>query len=211
MRKLASVVTLVAAVTLLPCLASAENFYAAVRGGPGWTPNNEVGVPGTPNEQEYKLGFTGSGAVGYSFSFGLRAEGEFGFLYTPVSKDAGVDVSGSVKSYLAMANVYYDLKIPALGPFKPYIGGGLGAARVNDDHQIFISRLGVKADVDNWRTTFAYQARIGVGYDVNKWLDLSAGYRYIHINGSQQTFGRAKIDWGGVDNHSAELGFAVKF
>ena len=211
MRKLASVAMIVAAVMLIPCLASAENFYAAVRGGPSLTPDNDFGPTGSPDRQEYKLGFAGSGAVGYSFPFGLRTEGEFGFLYTPVKRDGGVNIDGSVKSYLLMANVYYDLKIPALGPFKPYVGVGLGGARVNDDHEIFVNRLGVKADLDNWRTAFAYQGRAGIGYDVNKWLDLTAGYRYVHINSTQQTSGPFKIEYGAIDNHSVELGFAVKF
>jgi opacity protein-like surface antigen len=211
MRKLASVAMVVAAVTLLPCLASAENFYAAIRGGPSLTPDNDLGPVGSTDRQEYKLGFAWSGAVGYSFPFGLRTEGEFGFLYTPVKKDGGVDIDGSVKSYLLMANVYYDLKMPFLGPFKPYVGVGLGGARVNDDHEIFVNRLGVKTDLDNWRTAFAYQARAGIGYDVNKWLDLSAGYRYVHINSTQQSSGPLKIEYGSIDNHSIELGFAVKF
>jgi opacity protein-like surface antigen len=54
------------------------------------------------------------------------------------------------------------LKIAALGPFKPYIGFGLGVARVNDDHEVFIDSLGIKEEVDKWRTAFAYQARVGI-------------------------------------------------
>ena len=38
--------------------------------------------------------------------------------------------------------------------------------RVNDDHEAFIDSLGIKGDVDKWRTAFAYQARVGVAYDV---------------------------------------------
>jgi opacity protein-like surface antigen len=202
---------ILAAVTLIPGLASAENFYAAVRGGPGWTMDQETGRSGLEDTDKFKLGFTGSGAVGYAFSFGLRAEGEFGFLYIPVKTDGGVDVSGSLRDYLIMANVYYDLKIPALGPFRPYVGAGIGGARENRDHQIFVNTLGVKVDVDNWRTAFAYQGRVGIIYDVNKWLDLSAGYRYVHINGGSQTFGPAKVNFDSTNNHSAEFGFAVKF
>ena len=211
MRKLASVAMVVAAVTLLPSLAAAEMFYAAVRGGPSVTPDNKNGLAGFEDTDTYKTGFTGSGAVGVVLPFGFRTEGEFGFLYIPVKTDGGVDVSGAVKDYLIMANAYYDLKLPFLGPFTPYVGVGVGMARENRDHEIFVNRLGVKADIDNWRTTFAYQARVGVGYDVNRWLGLSAGYRYVHVNGGQQTNGAAKISIDAVNNHSIELGFAVKF
>jgi opacity protein-like surface antigen len=212
MRKALRWTVAVAVVTLIaPSVASAENFYAAIRGGPGITPDTKDRFEGPREVTEYKIGFTGSGAVGYMFPFGLRTEGEIGFLYAPVKREGGVDVDGSVKSYLLMANAYYDVKLAILGPFKPYVGAGLGGARVNNDHEIFDNRLGVKVDIDESRTAFAYQARGGMIYDVNKWLDLSLGYRYLHIDGSRVHGGGLRPKLGDIDNHSVELGFAVKF
>jgi OOP family OmpA-OmpF porin len=209
MRKSLRWMVAVAVITMLvPAVASAENFYAAIRGGPGWTPDTHDGLPGLEDATEYKTGFTGSGAVGYSFPFGLRTEGELGFLYAPLKREGGVDVDGSVKSYLLMANVYYDLK---LGAFKPYVGVGIGGARVNYDHEVLFNSLGVKVEVDEWRTAFAYQARAGIGYDVNKWLDVSLGYRYVHINSGHIHNGPVRVNLDAVQNHSVELGFAVKF
>ena len=213
MRKLTSVALFAVAVTLIPGLASAENFYAAVRGGPGITPDTDNGFVGSPRlTDEYKVGLTGSGAVGYFFPFGLRAEGEFGFIYSPLKREGGVDVDGSVKSYLLMANAYYDLKLPVLGPFKPYVGFGLGGARVNNDQQMIATFFGGrKVDIDETRTAFAYQARVGVGYEFNKLLDLSLGYRYIHIDSGSVDSGGRRINFDEIRNHSVELGFAVKF
>lgn len=128
-----------------------------------------------------------------------------------MSRDGGVAIDGAVKSWLFMANVYYDLTLGILGPFKPYLGFGIGGARVNEDHEIFINRLGARVDVDNWRTTFACQARVGITYDVNPWLDLSAGYRFVHVTASSPTVDGQKINYSGMNNHSLELGFAVKF
>lgn len=213
MRKLAWLVIAVAVVTAFPCVAAAENFYAAIRGGPSHTPDSKEGIPGDREEQEYKLGFTGGGALGYSFPFGLRTEAEIGFLYTPVDKDGGRDVSGSYKTYLLMVNAYYDFKFPFFGPFKPYIGGGIGGARVNEDRQVFYETQGLKVPVDEWRTALAWQGRAGIGYDVNKWLDLSVGYRFVRVNGSTEKIGCCgpKVKYDDVNNHSVELGFAVKF
>lgn len=225
MRKLAALSMMVAAATLFPCLASAQNFYAAIRGGPGLTPDGNV-VPREFGRQlgdrpvEFKTGFTGGGAVGYAWPIGLRAEGEFGYIYAPVERESGISIAGSIKSYLMMANVYYDLRTAWLGPFKPYVGFGLGGARVNEDRQglpivssvVLLGAL-TKVNVDEWRTAFAYQARIGVGYDVNTWLDLSAGYRYVHIDGGN----RDRVAPGftvhseAMRNHSFELGAAFKF
>jgi len=213
MRKLTSVALFVVAVALIPGLASAENFYAAVRGGPGFTQDTDNGFAGSPRlTDEYKVGLTGSAGFGYFFPFGLRAEAEFGFIYSPLKSEGSVDIGGSVKSYLGMVNAYYDLKLPVLGPFKPYVGFGLGAARVNNDQQMIAPFFGGrKVDVDETRTAFAYQGRVGVGYEFNKWFDLTLGYRYIHIDSGDIDNGGRKINFGEIRNHSAELGFAIKF
>src|SRR6188474_2411292 len=94
---------------IVPSVASAQNFYAAIRGGPGWTSSTDSGPTGFEDKTEFKTGFTGSTAFGYAFPFGLRAEGELAFLYAPLKSEGGVDVDGSVKNYLLMANAYYDL------------------------------------------------------------------------------------------------------
>jgi OmpA-OmpF porin, OOP family len=196
---------------IVPSVASAQNFYAALRGGPAWTASTDSGPAGFEDKTNFKRGVTGSTAFGYAFPFGLRAEGEFAFLYVPLRSEGGVNVDGSVKNYLMMANAYYDLKLAALGPIKPYIGFGLGAARVNDDHEIFANSLGVLEDIDEWRTAFAYQARVGIGYDVTRWLDVSLGYRYLHVNGGDFTRRGLNINVGGQNNHALELGVAFKF
>jgi len=109
-----------------------------------------------------------------------------------------------------MANAYHDLKLAALGPFKPYVGFGLGVARVNIEQDIV--REGVKVEVNQPRWSFAYQARVGVGYELTSRLDLSLGYRYVHIEGAQ--YSRNGVDvgnLGALNNHSIELGVAFKF
>jgi OmpA-OmpF porin, OOP family len=206
-----------------PGVTAAENFYGAVRGGPAITTDtSHRGFLGDEGDLEFKTGLTASAAVGYSFPFGLRVEGEGGYLYAPVKRDFGVEVDGSVKSYLFMANAYYDLK---LGKFKPYVGLGIGGARLHHDHEVFVDTrsvvlfggtgpsgpVGVKVELDEWRTAFAYQARAGLLYDVNQWLDLSLGYRFVNIEGGHvdHAFGRTRF--GAIKNHSLELGFAVKF
>ena len=220
MKKLAALSIVVAAVAVLPCLAAAQNFYAAIRGGPGFTPDVEIGpVGGAERPVEFNTGFTGSGAVGYSFPIGLRAEVEFGFVYAPVKREEGADIDGSLKSYLAMANAYYDLKTAWLGPFKPYVGFGIGAARVHEDRdgtltlQVGSLPPGSKVQIDEWRTAFACQARVGVGYDVNRWLGLSAGYRFINIDGGHRDgiFPGVTVHSEAVRNHSLEFGAAFKF
>jgi opacity protein-like surface antigen len=196
----------------VPSVASAQNLYAAIRGGPGFTSDSQDGAFGFEDTTQYNTGFTGSAALGYALPFGFRVEGEFGFVYIPLKSEGGEDVDGSIKNYLLMANAYYDLRLAALGPFRPYIGFGLGAARVNIEQEIFRESVGHKVDVNTPRTSFAYQARAGVTYDVNRLLDLSLGYRYVHIDsGTYSRFGHAVGNVGALNNHSVELGVAFKF
>src|SRR5204863_8960871 len=118
------------------------------------------------------------------------AEGEFGFVHVPVKSEGGVDEGGFINNYLLMANAYYDLKLSALGPFKPYVGFGLGVARVNIMQDIFRESANRNVHVNTPRTSFAYQARAGIAYEVTRSWDLTAGYRYVHIeSGQYQRFG----------------------
>ncbi|MGH7341576.1 MAG: outer membrane protein [Candidatus Rokuibacteriota bacterium] len=210
MKKLLGWAVVVAVMALaVPGGAAAENFYAAVRGGVGWTPETRTGIAGSEDPFEFKTTWSGGIGLGYMLPFGLRVEGELGYLYVPVKSDRGVDVDGSIKNYLFMANAYYDLK---LGAFKPFVGVGLGAARVNDDHESFSERLGVKFELDEDRTAFAYQARAGIAYEINQWFDVTAGYRYLHIDGGHYDVAPGvRINVGKRDNHSFELGFAIRF
>ena len=201
-------VTVAVMTLVVPAVASAENFYAAVRGGVGWTPDTRSGIVGGEDTVEFKTTLSGSAAVGYAFPFGLRAEGEIGLLYVPLKRDGGVEVDGSIKNYLVMANAYYDLK---LGAFKPFIGIGIGGARVNDDHEVFADRLGAKIDVDETRTAFAYQGRAGIAYELSQLWDLTAGYRYLHIDGGHRDTAVGRVNLGKQNNHSFEFGFAIKF
>ena len=67
---------LVAVVVLLaPSFAVAQNVYAALRGGPGWTPDVAIGLPGDEDPVSFNTGFTASGAVGDRFPSGSGSRG----------------------------------------------------------------------------------------------------------------------------------------
>ena len=206
------VVAVVAMIVAVPAAAAAENLYAVIRVGPGFTSDSLDGRFGQEDTTAYKTGFTFGAALGYALPLGFRVEGEFVFLYIPVDSEGGVDEGGSIKNYLLMANAYYDLKLDALGPFRPYVGFGLGVARVNIQQDIFRESVGHNVHVDTPRTSFAYQARAGIIYEVNQRLDLSVGYRFVHIDGGRyQEFGKDVGNVGALNNHSLEFGAAFKF
>jgi opacity protein-like surface antigen len=197
-----------AVVMLVPSVASAE-MYAAIRVGPGFTSDTKQGIAGGEDVHEFKSGFTGGVALGYSFFFGLRAEGEFGVVRAPVVKDGGVPVEGTFTNYLFMANALFDFK--QLTPIKPYVGLGLGLARVNEEHTAFADPLGRFFNVSETRNAFAWQGRAGVAYELNRWIDISLGYRFVHIEGGTNDVGPVNIRTDALRNHSGEVGLTFKF
>ena len=62
------------------------------------------------------------------------------------------------------------------------------------------------------RSVAGWERRVGLGYDVNRWLGLALGYRYIHVSGDQDVFGAGfarKVD--GFNHHFFEMSTALRF
>lgn len=114
----------------------------------------------------------GSGALGVKVPFAggaLRAEAEYNrtadaektFTFGDASTKAELRVQA------LMFNAYYDFV--TCTPFTPYIGGGLGGARL-------------KLSAGNQaihQTELAWQLGFGVAYEFNKHFAADLGYRYI--------------------------------
>src|SRR5262245_37974738 len=112
--------------------------------------------------------------LGYAFSNGFRIEAELGHRFNQYDEDdlanAGA-ADGDVHAWSAMANVFYDFNKG--GGLEPYIGVGVGAARIND----FVNFGGFAIDDED--TVLAYQGMIGVAARVTDQLDVDVGYRYF--------------------------------
>ncbi|OGR33604.1 MAG: hypothetical protein A2091_06000 [Desulfuromonadales bacterium GWD2_61_12] len=91
-------------------------------------------------------------------------------------------------------------------PVSPYLGLGLGAARMTID-DLAVAGLPL---IDDEVTTVAGQGGLGLDIDITSWLRLDVGYRFFYVrpeftqsNGSDVT-----IDYR---EHSALVGAVVKF
>ena len=107
----------------------------------------------------------GAAGVGYDLGNGLRFEGEMTYTKADVEK-----ASGDASTLGGFANVVYDFNTP--GRVKPFVGAGVGVARVKLD----------SGPVDDSDTGFAYQAKAGVSYKVNARLTAEAAYRYQRVD-----------------------------
>ncbi len=116
-------------------------------------------------------------AVGHAFSNNIRAEIEFAYQKNNVDqvKFEGDDyyADGDTVSYACLLNGYYDF--PNSSAFTPFIGAGIGYARVElNDFVMASDQLGSYDD-----SVFAYQVGAGVGYAVSEKIVLDYKYRYF--------------------------------
>lgn len=129
-------------------------------------------------ESSHDPGFNIGGALGYDYG-NIRAEVEVAYRearYEHFSIGAVLpgcpctgDDDDDVSAISFMANGYYDFDIED-SSLVPYLGGGLGGARIVLDDD---------AGIDDQDVVFAYQVMAGIGYEISSSTTLTVGYRYF--------------------------------
>ncbi|MGH6950877.1 MAG: outer membrane protein, partial [Vitreimonas sp.] len=189
------ITTTVALAALMAGTAGAANategWYG--RGDVGWSfdGESEFTANQNPPNSDFDLGleheWTQHLGLGYAMSNGLRFEGELGHRFNQYD-DQGIVDDGDVHAWSAMANIFYDFSKG--GGLEPYIGVGVGAARLNS--RVFDGGITLGEE----DTVFAYQGMIGVAASVTEQLDVDVGFRYFKADeasfelndGSGETF-----------------------
>ena len=162
-----------------------SGFYVTGGGGVALVPNttetpamNVAEAPENKAAWDFELlGFGLGGAVGYDFGE-FRTDAEFSFLSSKFdfgASEATDDADDSLTVLAMTANAWYDLDTGTA--FLPYIGVGLGVANVS------VTLAGATENADptfkgaGWG--FAYQAGVGVGFEVAEGFSLTAGYQFF--------------------------------
>ena len=174
--------------------------------GNGWYVSGNVGAAvagamdstGETEDAKAELttdtGFGLDAAVGHAWG-NLRLEGEVSWSRLGVDElkldefpnlEVDVEWGGEVSALGLMANGWYDIDTGT--QWVPYIGGGLGAARV----EFGLGATGTITDLDDGEVTthdgsittskdwvFAYQIGAGVGYRVSDAAVVQLGYRFL--------------------------------
>ena len=117
----------------------------------------------------------GSAAVGVK-SCAFRAEFEYNQSATAVDKRAfAYDAGKSKEKYRSyMFNGYFD--IPTGTNFHPYVGAGIGIARIRSSLTWWTPFAG---DTRKRETNLAWQIAAGLGYNLTRNWTLDIGYRYV--------------------------------
>jgi OmpA-OmpF porin, OOP family len=185
--KLKGTLALAVLTASVPSVASAtEGWYG--RADLGYSFDGEVALGDSP-------GFGGWGdatmdrdwsqhlGLGYAFQNGFRLEGELGHRFNQLDGPGVFGHAfdeGDVHAWSAMANLFYDFNRGGRG-VQPYVGVGVGAARINVS-----GTDNIPAPiwfVDGEDTVFAYQGMVGIAFDLGERWALDIGYRYFKADG----------------------------
>lgn len=167
---------LASALWLVPLTALADNgsFYVGGAFGANLPRDSEIDDDIIDDDVDLDAGFVGLGSVGYDFNSGFRAEVELGYRANDVDGITGTSGgSGDVDAATLMGNVLFDFNLG--GRLKPYLGLGIGAARVDFDGVGPVG--GTEIDDDDYG--LAYQGIVGLSYALSDRLTLTVDYRYL--------------------------------
>ena len=160
-----------------------------------------------------ETGFGINGAIGYRFD-DARVELEVAYTNNDVESVTVNDLDeipldGEIESTQFMVTGYYD--IPTNSRFSPYIGGGVGVATLTaDDIETDIPGLGTLA-LDDTGTSFVFQVKAGVGYQISRQANVFLGYRLHGLPGQDFEAFDADFDADTLWVHSLQLGARYEF
>ena len=126
----------------------------------------------------------------------LRAELEYGYNMTAKesgnsmlnawSQNVNLSWAQKTRSQTVMVNGYYDFNTDT--PFTPYIGGGLGYAKLKTSAKGEIENINVGGSLINMpfsgsedRNNFAWNLQAGFSWQINPCWAAEIGYRYTHL------------------------------
>jgi opacity protein-like surface antigen len=177
MRRIAPAMA-VAALCLMAGAADAlaQAYYLGIRGGYDYPHESQIQANGVSGlDATFDPDGAAAAAFGFEWIDGWRYEGELSWRRDAFDSVDNVPVNnGRAEIYAAMVNVYYGFRRDAI--VNPYLGGGIGAARLS------VGDLAVgAATVDDFGVAMAWQGIVGVDFALSPSWKLSLDYRYFSM------------------------------
>lgn len=167
-----------------------DRFYWAFHGGAAFPGTTEDEVPafGIGLEVSGETGYRVGGAVGFEINPYIAIEVDVAYQQTDSNQVRGVSgavaglgpfpTTGSASIVTTTANVL--LGAP-MDQWRPYIGGGVGAAYFTADNvDGSAGRFGI---IDGSDTGLALQAIVGIDFALNERVSIGGRYSYLHVSG----------------------------
>jgi opacity protein-like surface antigen len=162
-------------------MAHAEGAYVGIYGGANLhqeadTTVKNTGIPAIDAELHTNTGWLAGISAGYQWHSGFALEGELTYRQNELDRinllGTSIGLDGTESALALLGNAVYRLENSS--QFTPYIGVGIGAAR-----------LALDADAENGgsfkdsATSLAFQAIAGVSCELTSSLALGLEYRYF--------------------------------
>jgi len=97
--------------------------------------------------------------------------------------DAGLGFNGTTSVIFGMINAYYDIfTSDSESTFVPYIGFGIGKARVSNVDKFYSTAIGIEESHTRTRNASAAQVILGASYYMDDYTWASIDYRYLSTN-----------------------------
>lgn len=196
-------------------MASADGFYAGVRGGI-LSPLTSVRDQDSDTwEHTFDSSFSGGFFIGNYLGSGFRGELAVdvlnfdGGFATDGPIGVGETMTGDARSVAFTASLWRDL--PGIGSLTPYIGLGAGLARTESEYLRPTNNLYVG---DDWSAVGLAGAGVRVG--VTDRLTLDLGYRFTSVINARDiqvlpTFADQDHGNGNYTSHQLSAGLAYRF
>lgn len=179
--------------------------YVAGAVGISFPADSDLDTATTSENTELDPGFAAMFAVGRLYGNGFGTEIELGYRANDVDRISGAAGTGDIGIFSIMLNGYYDFGVSRRG--TPYIGAGIGVARLDADGISPVSN----SRVNDQTTAVAYQATAGIAYPVNDRLDMMLSYRYFAIpDAGLGTDAGESVD-SDYTSHAVRFGFRYRF
>lgn len=215
MRLTTSTIRFAAALVLAATVtASGTTAAQAQDATPGYYVSGALGLIDVPSatvtdtasrKVKFDNGTMGALAFGYDYASPWRGEVELSRRAADLKSVSGTNASGELLATSLMANAAYDFDVNA--PVTPYLGLGLGFARVELDNA---SPFGASS-INDTDTVLAGQAIAGVSYAVQDNLNLFADYRYFRTGDASMSTRAGNSASFDMDTHSIMVGLRFNF
>ncbi len=190
-------------------------FYGGIHGEVSWVEETDLHIAdANVGELEFDLEYAVGASLGYmppeesGILSNTRYEIELMYRETDF-KDLNNSViapggfGGSIESYVAMVNGYYDFDTGTR--WMPYIGAGLGVALHTFDS--------ITINTDDDDTVFAYQGMVGVAYRLKPYNHTYVGFGYRYFGTTDPQFSNsagASVEHE-YDGHNIEASLRIPF
>jgi opacity protein-like surface antigen len=193
-------------------------FYARLDGG-GAFHNRPVVFRNLPDDYDMERGFGSGtdealneklddtafieGGLGCQVNDLLRVDATGGYRFRSSLVDGHDTLQAELETVTVFANAYWD--ITNYGGFTPYVGGGAGAAF----HRLSDVAAPLDAE-DGDSTAFAWNATVGISYDITPELKIDVSYRYTDL-GTAISGGSVPLEIENLTSNEVKVGLRYYF